>query len=78
MFLFQRSCEVTDTMSKLWDHECVRVPIRNTSFFESIDTTSAMPFHFSLHDYGITTTQKILKLLTMTNSDNLQHNQDCD
>jgi hypothetical protein len=46
MFLYQCSCEVSETMSKLFDHECIGVPIRNTTFFESIDTTVQCLFLF--------------------------------
>jgi hypothetical protein len=75
MFLFQRNCEVTDTMSKLREHECAGVPITNTTFFESITTKSPMSFPFQLYDRDKKTMQEILKLHSKTNNES---NLDCD
>jgi len=75
MFLFQRNSEVTDTMSKIRDHECIGVPIRNTSFFESVATSNSISFPVPLYDCDVKAMQEIIQLHIKTNTDNLQHNQ---
>jgi hypothetical protein len=74
MFLFQCNSEVTDTMSKLRDHECIGVPIRNTSFFESAVTSRSISFPVSFYYCDMKAMQEIIQLHNKINNDNLQHN----